>query len=150
MFFDARRAKDEAADAESEENLKAKEALLEQAEALLPIEDMDAVKPRLRAIQDQWDEIGRVPSAHVGQVEGRMRAVEDAVRQAEEREWKRSNPETRARAEGMLGQLEEQLDRLKADIEKAESAGNSDQVQSLRETLATKTAWLDQIRSSME
>ena len=111
---------------------------------------MDAVKPRLRAIQDQWDEIGHVPSAHVGQVEGRMRAVEDAVRQAEEREWKRSNPETRARAEGMLGQLEEQLDRLKADIEKAESAGNSDQVQSLRETLATKTAWLDQIRSSME
>jgi len=150
VFFDARRAKDEAADAESEENLKAKEALLEQAEALLPIEDMDAVKPRLRAIQDQWDEIGRVPSAHVGQVEGRMRAVEDAVRQAEEREWKRSNPETRARAEGMLGQLEDQLDRLKADIEKAESAGNSDQVQSLRETLATKTAWLDQIRSSME
>lgn len=149
VFFDARRAKDEATDEEYRANLEAKEALLVEAEALLPVTDLEAVKPLLHNIQDRWDEIGFVPSAERGRVEARMRAVEDAVREAEEKEWQRSNPETRARAEGMLGQLEDQLTQLEADLKAAEEAGNAKRAQDLAEALATKKAWLDQIRSTM-
>lgn len=150
VFFDARRAKDEATDSEYHDNLVAKEALLDEAEALLPVTDAQTVKPLLRSIQDRWDEIGRVPGSDVNRIEGRMRAVEDAVRGAEDREWKRSNPETRARATGMLGQLEDQVTDLTEKLEAAERAGDARRASDVREALATKRAWLDQIRSSME
>lgn len=76
VFFDARRAKDEATDAEFAENLKVKEALVAKAEALLPIKDAKAAKKALRPIQDAWEEAGRVPRNAVRRIEGRMRAVD--------------------------------------------------------------------------
>ena len=44
VFFDARRAKDEATDAEYRENLAAKEAILVDAEAILPVKDIERAK----------------------------------------------------------------------------------------------------------
>lgn len=149
IFFDARRAKDQAADQEFRANLEAKEALLVEAEALLPIEDLESVKAALHRIQDRWDSVGFVPSSERGRIEGRMRSVEDAVREAEEAEWRRSDPETQARANGMIGQLEAQLESLKADLAAAEAAGNGAKAKDLAETVATKQAWLDQIRSTI-
>lgn len=150
VFFDARRAKDEATDSEYRENLVAKEELLVEAEKILPVTDLEAAKKALRSVQDRWDAIGRVPSADLHRIDGRLRAVESAVREAEEHEWRRTNPETRARAEGMLGQLEEQVTKLEADLAAAESAGDAAKVASISETLATKKTWLEQIRSTME
>lgn len=149
VFFDARRAKDQATDEEFRANLAAKEALLVEAEALLPVTDLEAVKPLLHNIQDRWDAIGYVPNADRGRIESRMRAVEDAVREAEEAEWRRSDPETQARANGMMGQLEAQLDELKAQLEAAEQAGDGKKAKDLAETLATKQAWLEQIRTTI-
>ncbi|QWW20476.1 DUF349 domain-containing protein [Schaalia sp. 19OD2882] len=150
VFFDARRAKDQATDAEYRENLVAKEALLVEAEAIVPVGDLDAAKTALRSVQERWDEIGRVPSADHPRLDQRLRAVEGAVRAAEDREWRRTNPETRARAEGMLGQLEAQVARFEADLAAAEAAGNAKKTKELADTLATKKAWLEQIRSSMD
>ena len=147
VFFDARRAKDEATDAE---NLAAKEKILVDAEAILPVTDVERAKAQLRQIQDRWEEVGRVPSSDLHRVEGRLRAVEAAVREAEEKEWRRTNPETRARAAGMVGQLEEQIAQLERSLAQAEAAGDTKNVSSVREALETKRAWLTQISSSME
>lgn len=149
VFFDARRAKDEAIDAEYQENLVAKEALLDEAEALLPIKDLEATKHALRGIQDRWDAIGRVPSADHARIDQRLRNVEGQIRNAEEAEWQRTNPETRARAEGMLGQLEEQVEQLEAKLAVAQATGDAKKEKDLADTLATKKAWLEQIRTSM-
>lgn len=150
VFFDARRAKDQAENEEFRQNLAAKEALLEEAEALVPVGDAETAKASLRSIQDRWDAIGHVPSSDVSRIERRMRSVEEAVRSAEEREWSRSNPETRARAEGMLGQLEDQVEQLTADLQEAQQAGDAGRAREVSDALATKQAWLAQIRSSME
>ena len=150
VFFDARRAKDEATDAEYRENLVAKEAILVDAEAILPVTDIERAKAQLRQIQDRWEEVGRVPSSDLHRVEGRLRAVEAAVREAEEKEWRRTNPETRARAAGMVGQLEEQIAQLERSLADAESKGDEKAAQSVREALETKRSWLAQISSSME
>ncbi|MBF0939180.1 MAG: DUF349 domain-containing protein, partial [Actinomyces sp.] len=150
VFFDARRAKDEATDAEYRENLVAKEAILVDAEAILPVTDIDRAKAQLRQIQDRWEEVGRVPSADLHRIEGRLRAVEAAVREAEEKEWRRTNPETRARAAGMVGQLEEQIAQLERSLSEAEAKGDEKSARSVREALETKRAWLAQISSSME
>ena len=88
VFYDARRAKDAATDAEYAENLKVKEALVAKAEALLPVKNVKAAKKALRPIQDAWEEAGRVPRSALRRIEGRMRAVEDAIREAENAEWR--------------------------------------------------------------
>ena len=150
VFFDARRAKDEATDAEYRENLVAKETILVDAEAILPVTDIERAKAQLRLIQDRWEEVGRVPSSDLHRIEGRLRAVEAAVREAEEKEWRRTNPETRARAAGMVGQLEEQIAQLERSLADAEAKGDTKAATSVRETLETKRAWLAQISSSME
>lgn len=148
-FFDARHRNDLAVDSEYQANLSAKEELLKEAEALLPITNHEEAKAALRSIQDRWAEIGRVPSEHFRKIEARLRAVEDELRKAEEAEWRRTNPETRARATGMLGQLEEQLDQLRADLEEAKASGDEAKVRELTQALETKQAWFDQISSSL-
>ncbi|WNB87352.1 DUF349 domain-containing protein [Cellulomonas sp. ATA003] len=99
-FFSARDAASAETDAEFRVNLEVKEALLVEAERLLPIKDLTAAKAALRSIQDRWDAAGKVPRADLQRVEGRLRAVENAVRDADQSAWTRGNPETRARAEG--------------------------------------------------
>ena len=148
VFFDARRAKDEATDSEYAENLKVKESLVAKAEALLPIKDVKAAKKALRPIQDAWEEAGRVPRAALRRIEGRMRAVEDAVREAENAEWRRSDPETKARAEGLAGQLEDSIAELERDLEAARSAGDSKKVAEAEAALTARRAWLEQVRLS--
>lgn len=148
VFFDARRAKDEAVDAEFAENLKVKEALVAKAEALLPIKDVKAAKRALRPIQDAWEEAGRVPRSALRRIEGRMRAVEDAIREAENAEWRRTDPETKARAEGLAGQLEDAIATLEKDLEDAKATGDAKKVAEAEAALTARRAWLDQVRRS--
>ena len=148
VFFDARRAKDEAADAEFAENLKVKEALLAKAEALLPVKSAKAAKRALRPIQDAWEEAGRVPRNAVRRLEGRMRAVEDAIREAENAEWRRTDPETKARAEGLAGQLEDSIAGLESDLAAARAAGDAKKIAEAEAALTARRAWLEQVRRS--
>ena len=148
VFFDARRAKDEAVDAEFAENLKVKEALLAKAEALLPVKNVKAAKRALRPIQDAWEEAGRVPRNAVRRLEGRMRAVEDAIREAENAEWRRTDPETKARAEGLAGQLESSIAALEKDLAEATAAGNAKKIAEAEAALTARRAWLEQVRRS--
>ena len=148
VFYDARRAKDEAVDAEFAENLKVKEALVAKAEALLPIKDVKATKKALRPIQDAWEEAGRVPRGAVRRIEGRMRAVEDAIREAENAEWRRTDPETKARAEGLAGQLQDAIAGLEKDLAAARAAGDAKKIAETEAALTARRAWLEQVLRS--
>ena len=148
VFFDARRAKDEAVDAEFAENLKVKEALLAKAEALLPVKNVKAAKKALRPIQDAWEEAGRVPRGAVRRIEGRMRAVEDAIREAENAEWRRTDPETKARAEGLAGQLQDAIAGLEKDLAAAQAAGDAKKIAEAEAALTARRAWLEQVLRS--
>ena len=148
VFYDARRAKDEATDAEFAENLRVKEALVAKAEALLPVKNVKAAKRALRPIQDAWEEAGRVPRGAVRRIEGRMRAVEDAIREAENAEWRRTDPETKARAEGLAGQLEDSIAELESDLAAARAAGDAKKIAEAEAALTARRAWLEQVRRS--
>ncbi|WP_454294682.1 DUF349 domain-containing protein [Salana multivorans] len=147
-FFTARKEANAAINAEYGDNLAAKLELLAKAEALLPITDLAATKRQLRTIQDAWDAAGRVPRADVQRVEGRLRAVEQAVRDAEQAELKRSDPELRARADGMTAQLLGQIEDLEARLAAAKQAGSSGKVTSIEQELATKRQWLDVVQGT--
>ncbi len=149
VFFDRRRANDQANDLKFAEDLKVKEALVVEAEGLLPITDPVAAKEALRDIQDRWEESGRLASRDGKRVEQRLRKVEDALRAAEEKEWQRTNPETQARAQGMLSQLEDSIAELQAQLEAANAAGDDKLAKDIAGALATKQAWLEQVQQTM-
>ncbi len=150
VFFDSRRVHEQAVDEEFSANLVQKQALAAEAEALLPIRDADVTRKKLRKIQDQWEDVGQVPSREASRIEGRLRAVERALREAENKEWRRTDPETRARAEGMLAQLEDSIAELTATRDAALAAGDQRLADETNKALQVKQMWLGQISSSIE
>ncbi len=145
-------AKDEVVAAEEEEfkgNLAVKEALLVEAEAILPVTDLEKAKAQLRTVQDKWDAAGKVPRADMERVEKAMRRVEQTVRDAEDRKWKSSNPEVAARARAMVDQLERAVADLRDDLAKAEASGSASKVKKAREALEARQVWLDQARAGV-
>jgi len=149
-FFSARNEATAQADAEFRDNLTVKEALLVEAEALLPVTDVQAARNALRDIQDRWEAAGRVPRADLNRIEGRLRAVEHAVRDAEQERWRRSNPEARARAQDAVTQLENVIASLHQQLEKAMTAGNQRKITEIEQSLAARTEWLEQARRALE
>lgn len=149
-FFSARDRVNAEIDAEYATNLTVKESLLVEAEALLPITDINAVKTRLRDVQDRWEAAGKVPREAVQRVEARLRAVETAVRNFEEERWRKSNPEVKARADGMAAQLEAAIADLEVDLTKAQAAKNEKKMKDITDGLAARRAWLDQIIKAAE
>lgn len=120
-------------------NLEAKLALLAEAEPLLAETDRVAARKRLTALQLRWDELGRVPRESLREVEGRMRAIEDHVKHLEDEHWRKTNPETKARSEGLRGQLEASIAELEAEI----SATSDERARAAAEAkLATQRSWL--------
>lgn len=150
VFFQARSAIFTERDAEQGENQKLKEALLLEAEAILPITDLKAAKAALREVNERWEAIGHVPRDARPKLDARLNTVERAIREAEEAEWQRSNPEAKARAAGMTGLLQGAVDKLKADLDKARAAGNEAKAKKLENELADRQALLDQALKSLE
>lgn len=149
-FFGARSAHQAERDDEQQANLAAKEQLLTEAEALLPVTDWKSARQALRSIQDRWEDIGHVPREAMRGVESRMRKVEDAVRDAEQSEWHRSNPEARARAEATVSQLEASIAELGAKAAKADAAGNERAKREAEEAISARRSWLDQARQALD
>ncbi|MDE9367334.1 DUF349 domain-containing protein [Luteipulveratus sp. YIM 133132] len=145
-------AKDEVVAAENvefEANLKVKEELLTQAQALLPVKDLPATKASLRTIQDRWDAAGKVPRKDMDRIERAMRKVEQTVRDAEDARWKKTDPEHAARAQSMVDQLEAAVQGLKDDLAKAETTGDARKIKTAQDALAARQAWLDQARGGL-
>jgi chromosome segregation ATPase len=82
-------------------------------------------------------------------IERRMRAVEQAVRSAEDDRWRNTNPEARARAQSAVEQLEVTISDLKEQIDKARTAGKASRVSELEASLEAREQWLEQARQAL-
>jgi Domain of Unknown Function (DUF349) len=149
-FFAARNAVQSAEEEEFRANLAVKEALLVEAEAILPITDLAGAKESLRHVQERWETAGKVPRADIERVEQRIRRVEKTVRDAEEERWKRTNPEGRARAQSAVDQLEEALAAQHVKLEKAQAKGDGKAIADAEASIEARTAWLEQAKAALE
>ncbi|MCX4910260.1 DUF349 domain-containing protein [Streptomyces sp. NBC_00878] len=150
VFFAARSSVFAERDAEQTENLKLKEELAEEAEKLVPVQDLKTARAAFRSINERWEAIGHVPRDARPKVEGRMHAVERALQESEESEWRRTNPEARARAEGLTGQLQAAVDKLRGQIESARTSGNNARADKLQKELDGRQALLDQALKGLQ
>ncbi|MCW2710367.1 MAG: hypothetical protein JWP24_561 [Marmoricola sp.] len=147
-FFGARDAANAEQDKEFAANAEKKRELLVEAEALLPVRDLESAKRIFRDISERWDAAGKVPRDDIKPLEARIRKVEQAIRSVEDDQWKRSDPEKSARADDMLGQLERAIAGIEADLEEARAAGNDTRIKELEENLASRQSFLEMARKA--
>jgi hypothetical protein len=150
VFFAARAEVFAERDGEQRDNLAAKEQLVVEAEKLLPVTDLKSARAAFRSINERWEAIGHVPRDARPRIESRMHAVERALADSEEAEWRRTNPEVRARAQGLTGQLQVAVDKLRAQVEAARAAGNTAKADKLTAELEGRQALLDQALKGLQ
>jgi hypothetical protein len=142
VLYEAKAAEAAQTNEEYTANLTAKQSLLDEAAPILEQRDHGAARKALTEVQLRWDEIGRVPREALRDIESRLRKIEDHVKGLEEEHWRKTNPETKARSEGLRGQLEASIAELTAEVEAAREAGDAKAVASAEEKLATQQSWL--------
>ena len=138
-FFTRRSEVFSARDAEQKGNLERKQALLTEAEALDVDADPRAAQAKLRDIQAQWHDAGRVPREVASSLDRRMRAVEEKVRIAMDSAWRRTEPS----ANPLLTQMRDQVAEAEARLERAQAAGDAKRIREAEQALASKKQFLD-------
>ena len=149
-FFGARDAANAEIDKTYASNQVAKEQLLAEAEKLVPVTDARAARAAFRDIAQRWDAAGKVPRAAMKSLEGRMRAVEQAVKGADDDRWRRSNPEAQARAADTVAKLEVSIADLEAQRDKAQATGDDGAVSDVVASIVARQAWLVEARKALD
>ena len=134
----------ETADAEaSKEKIEQKRALLDEAAPIVDEKNLATARQKLTAIQRQWDEIGRIfPRDKERVLDDELRKIEQSVRTREDAEWKRNDPEQKARANDMTRQLTDAIDKLEAELAAAEAKGDKRAAAQAAEALEARRTWL--------
>ena len=141
-FFQARAAAMSAKDAHLREHAEAKEQLLAEAQKLLPVADSRSARSALRGIQQRWEQAGPVPRDTQERLEAGLRRVEDAVRQADDSRWRRSNPEALSRARDTVDQLRSAISQLEGQLATAQQRGDEKARTQAAEALDARRSWL--------
>ncbi len=141
-FFAARSEVYAAKETELRSHASVKEELLAEAQALLPVTDLRTARSALRSIQERWEHAGPVPRDSRDHLESGLRKVEEAVRRAEDAQWKRSNPEALARAQGTVNQLRTAIESLESQLARAQERGDKAGIRKAEEALAARQSWL--------
>lgn len=149
-FFEARQSAHTQQDTEFQGNLEAKEALLEKAEAeILPVSNLAAARAAFRSFLGEFNALGKVPRDAIRSLDKRVRTLESAIRQAEDDEWRRTDPEARARAQETADMLTAEITKLEERAAKAEARGDARAAEKARENISTYRTWLEQANKAL-
>jgi hypothetical protein len=138
-FFGRRSEAFSARDAELRTNLEAKQALLTEAETLDPTSDLEGARRRLRAIHDKWERIGHVPRDSMAELDRRLAAVEDKVRDAGS-----THRQITVTESPLVIRLRESVAKLESRLERARASGDDRLARETEESLVTQRQWLEQ------
>ena len=149
QFFSAKKADLEKRDSSNANNLAAKEALLVEFEALIPITNYQEGKKKFRELLQKWERIGNVPRDKRDALDLRLGAVEQEFRTLEDAEKRKSDPTAKARANDVVRQLNEAIASYEAAAAKAEAAGDAKKAQAARESAQARRIWLEEAERSL-
>jgi len=147
-FFTSRDEANSALDAEYEVNAEKKLEILAEAEKLLPITNVEAARKAWLDIADRWEAAGKVPRAKIGEFEARIRKIEDAVKDATDSVWKKSDPEKSARADDMIAKLQRAIDEAQEKLKAAEAKNDEKKSKDLKKDLESKEAFLEMAKKA--
>nr|WP_091696679.1 DUF349 domain-containing protein [Micrococcus terreus] len=147
-FFAARKAANDEIDREYGDNLKVKEQILAEGQKLLPFTDLKAGRAALNDLRGRWEDAGRVPRKDISRMESGFRKLEEALKQAEDEHWQKTNPETQARTSSAVSQLQETIAGLEKDLEQAQAQGDQKKITQAQEALDARRQWLEMLQAS--
>jgi len=148
-FFDARSAAMSAKDSQLRERAVAKEQLLAEAERLLPITDPKNARNALRSIHQRWDKIGSVAKEAQERLEGGLRKIDEALRKAEDIQWRRTNPEALSRARDTVEQIKRTIDQLEKQLAQATERGDDTACERAKSAISTRQSWLTEAEKTL-
>ncbi|MCY1159318.1 MAG: hypothetical protein MOP51_2343 [Citricoccus sp.] len=150
VFFNARKATNDEIDREYGENLKLKEQILAEGQKLLPVKDVKAARKALNELRGRWEDAGRVPRKDVTRMESAFRKLEEGLKSAEDEHWRKTNPETKARTNSALSQLEDKVAELEDDLAKAQAKGDARAIKKAQDALDARRMWLQTLQQSAQ
>jgi hypothetical protein len=148
-FFAAKKADLEKRDSSNAANLAAKESLILELEALLPITNFVDAKKKFRDLLQKWERIGNVPRDKRDALDLRLGVVEQEIRSLEDEEKRKSDPTAKARANDVVRQLSEAIANYEAAAAKAEASGDSKKAQAAHESAQARRVWLEEAQRSL-
>jgi hypothetical protein len=131
--------------ASQSEALTSKLALLDEAKAIDPQNDLAKAKQLLKSIQDRWEKAGRVARTDIERTEDKLRAIETAVKNADRDHWKATDPAAKARKDDVTLKLEEAITKLEIEISKTTDSKKKTE---LTEALAARKSWLEVVAAN--
>ncbi|HET6214436.1 MAG TPA: DUF349 domain-containing protein [Micromonosporaceae bacterium] len=138
LFFTKRSEVFSARDAELRGNLERRQELVTAAEALDVEADARAAQAKLREIQAQWHDTGRIPREAASALDRRMRTVDDKVKSAMDAAWRRTEPS----ANPLLTQMREQVAEAEQRLARAQAAGDAKRIREAEQALMSKRQFL--------
>lgn len=148
-FFAAKKSDLEKRDSSNAANLTAKQALIVEFEALLPISNFAEAKKKFRELLQKWERIGNVPRDKRDALDLRLGAVESEIRALEDEEKRKSDPTAKARANDVVRQLAEAIASYEAAAAKAQASGDSKKAQAALESAQARRVWLEEAQRSL-
>jgi hypothetical protein len=149
QFFAAKNADLEKRQGTMSENLKKREELIVQIEAILPISDITAARKKFRDLSEKWFKIGMTERSKRAAFDARFAKVESEVESMHEEHARRSDPTAIARANNVVQGLIDAIEEYEEKAAKAEASGNSAKAATLREAAAARKVWLDEAQKGL-
>lgn len=129
-------------------NLTSKLELLKTYSTIDPTTGIEAAKKSLQELQKKWEKIGKVPKEKVRETEDKLRAIESRVKNAEQAQWRKTDPASVDRSNSVISQLEKAISKLESELAQAKVSGDQKKISNANEALAARLAWLQTVKAS--
>ena len=148
-FFTAKNSDLEKRTESMAENLVKRESLVSEIESILPISNLDDAKRRFRDLRSKYGKCGPVERAKRTSLDRRVDIVEMSLKEAEQEQWRKSDPGAKARAIEVVNQLISAVADYEAKAARAESSGDSRKAAEFREAAAARSIWLAEAQKGL-
>ena len=149
QFFSAKKIDLEARGESMANNLVKKEAVVAEIESLLPISNLDEVRRRFRDLRSKYGKAGMVERKVRAALDRRVEVVELAIKEAEQEQWRKNDPDAKARANNVVSQLMAAISDYESKAAKAEAAGDTKKASAMREAAAARSLWLAEAQKGL-
>ena len=148
-FFTAKNADLEKRQGTMAENLKKREELIIQIEALSPVTDLASARKEFRELSDKWFKIGMTERSKRAALDARFEKIESEIADLQASHERRTNPTAIAHANIVVTGLQEAIANYEKQAEKAEAAGNAAKAMVAREAAAARKVWLEEAQKGL-
>ena len=148
-FFTAKNADLEKRQGTMAENLKKREELIIQIEALSPVTDLASARKEFRELSEKWFKIGMTERSKRAAIDARFEKIESEIADLQASHERRTDPTAIAHANSVVTGLQEAIANYEKQAEKAEAAGNAAKAMVAREAAAARKVWLEEAQKGL-